>query len=143
MRGELVAGGFDHGVDQRDGQADHVEVAADDAGNPAAGVALDGVGAGLVHRLPSGDVGEDFFVGQGEHGDASGFGGDFDTERRDEADAGDDLMGATGEQAQHAGGIRVVDGLVEDFVIADDDRVGTEDEQRRIIGGGVGVSAAR
>ena len=81
MRGELVAGGLDHCVDECDGQADHVEVAADDAGNPAAGVALDGVGTGLVHGLASGDVGEDFFVGQGEHGDAGGFRGHFDTER--------------------------------------------------------------
>src|SRR6185437_4364257 len=103
MLGDLVADGFDHGVDQRDGQADDVEVAANNAWNPAAGVALDGVGAGLVHRLPSGDVGANFFVGQSEHGDAGGFSGDFDTERRDEADAGDDLMSSTGEQAQHAG----------------------------------------
>ena len=127
--GELAVDGFEHGVDERDGQADYVEVAADNARNPAAGVALDGVGAGLVHWLPSGYVSKNFFVRHREHGDAGGFGGNFHAVRRNKTNAGDDLMCASGEQTQHARRIRFVDGLVENFMIADDDGVRSEDEQ--------------
>ena len=65
-------------ADQRQRQADYVEVAALDAGNPAGGAALDGVGAGLVHGLAGGNVGGDLFVGEGEEADRRGFGGYFD-----------------------------------------------------------------
>jgi hypothetical protein len=55
--------GFEQSRDEGDGKADDVEVVAFDAGNPAGGAALDGVGSGLVHGLAGGDVGGDVFVG--------------------------------------------------------------------------------
>jgi len=60
------SGGSQECGDEGDGEADYVEVAALDAGDPAGGVALDGVGAGFVHRLAGGDVGLDFCFGDGE-----------------------------------------------------------------------------
>ena len=69
--------GFEEGGDEGDGEADDVEVVAFDAGNPAGGAALDGVGSGLVHGFAGGDVGGDFFVGEGEEVDGGGFGGDL------------------------------------------------------------------
>ena len=45
----------------RDGEADDVEVVAFDAGNPAGGAALDGVGAGFVEGFAGGDVVGDVF----------------------------------------------------------------------------------
>ena len=59
----LEPGSFEQGGDEGEGQADDVEVVAFDAGNPAGGAALDGVGAGFVHGLAGGDVGGDLFVG--------------------------------------------------------------------------------
>jgi hypothetical protein len=76
-----------------------------DAGNPAGGATLDGVGAGLVHGLAGGDVGGDFFVGQSEEADRGDFSGDLRGRRSDNGNAGNDAVGAAGEQAQHARGV--------------------------------------
>jgi hypothetical protein len=54
--------GFEESGDEGDGEADYVEIAAFDAGNPTGGVALDGVGSCFVHGLAGGDVGIDFLV---------------------------------------------------------------------------------
>ena len=69
--------GFEEGGDEGDGQADYVEVAAFDAGDPAGGAALDGVGSGFVDGLAGGDVGGDFFFGEGEEFDGCDFRGDL------------------------------------------------------------------
>jgi hypothetical protein len=53
--------GFEESGDQGNGEADHVEVVSFDAGNPAGGAPLDGVGSGFIHGLAGGDVGGDFF----------------------------------------------------------------------------------
>jgi hypothetical protein len=60
--------GSEEGGDEGDRQADDVEVAAFNAGNPAGGATLNGVGAGFVHRFAGGDVGVDLFVREGEEG---------------------------------------------------------------------------
>ncbi len=44
--------GIEEGGDEGDGEADYVEVIAFDAGDPACGAALDGVGAGLSRGSP-------------------------------------------------------------------------------------------
>jgi len=50
--------------DVREGQADYVEVVAFDAGDVAAGAALDGVGAGFVVGFFGGEVTRNFFGGE-------------------------------------------------------------------------------
>src|SRR5260370_31013582 len=47
-----------------EGQAEDVEVAAFDAGDVAAGAALDGVGAGLIVGFAGREVAKDFFSGE-------------------------------------------------------------------------------
>ena len=69
---------FDHAGDERQRQSNDIEIAAVDARNPAGGAALDGVGSGLVDGLVGRDVGGDFLLGQGEHGDVRDLGGGFD-----------------------------------------------------------------
>lgn len=50
--------------DPGEGEADDVEIVAFDAGDVAAGAALDGVGAGFVVWLFGGEVTRDFFGGE-------------------------------------------------------------------------------
>src|ERR1035437_4295566 len=121
--------GFEEGGDQGQGQADYVEVVAFDAGDPAGGAALDGVGSCFVHGLAGGDVGGDLFVGEGEEFDGGDFGGYFGGLGSDDGDAGDDAMGAAGEQAQHGGGVALVFGFGEDVVVEGYGGVGAEDGQ--------------
>ena len=121
--------GLDEGGDQGDGEADYVEVVALDAGDPAGGAALDGVGSGFVHGLSGGDVGFNFFIGEGEEADAGDFGGDLSAVGGDDGDAGDDLVGTAGEKAQHAGGVGWAFGLAEDVVVEGDGGVGAEDDE--------------
>ena len=52
------AQGVEFGEEAGEGEADDVEVAAFDAGNEAAGVALDGVGAGFIERFVGGEIAE-------------------------------------------------------------------------------------
>ena len=59
--------------DVREGQADYVEVVAFDAGDVAAGAALNGVGAGFVVGLFGGEVTGDFFCGELGEMDERGF----------------------------------------------------------------------
>src|ERR1035437_858289 len=101
----MDAGGFQERGDESEWEADDVEVAAFDAGNPAGGAALDGVGAGFVHGFAGGDVGGNLLFGEGEKTDGGDFGGYFSGIGGDHGDAGDDAVGAAGEQAQHAGGV--------------------------------------
>jgi len=117
--------GIEEGGDEGDGEADDVEVVAFDAGNPAGGAALDGVGSGLVHGLAGSDVGGDFLFGKCAEGYGCGFGADLGGGCGDEGDAGDDLMGAAGEETQHAGGVGGVGGLAEDLVVEGYDGVGS------------------
>ena len=109
--------GFEEGGDEGNGKADDVVVAAFDAGNPAGGAALDGVGSRLVHGLAGGDIAGDVLIGKGEELDGGGFCGYFDVVGGNEGDAGDDAMGAAGEKTEHAGGVGGVFGLAEDVIV--------------------------
>ena len=130
------AGGLlDEADDAGDGQAHDVEVVAFDARNPAGGVALDAVGAGLVEglgrgavaiELALGDVGEDD-VGGLDRAACAGAGGD--------GDSGEDLVGAAGEPAEHAAGVVGVGGLGEDLVAGDYGGVGAEDDELAVEAG--------
>jgi len=120
---------FEEGGDEGDGQADDVEVVTLDAGNPAGGAALYGVGSGFVHWLTGGDVGGDVGFGQREEADSGDFGGDFGAGGGDDGDAGDDVMGSAGEKTEDAGGIGIVFRFAEDVVVEGDGGVGTEDDE--------------
>src|ERR1035441_7545779 len=90
VSGSARRAGSEEGGDEGDRQADDVEVAAFDAGNPAGGAALDGISASFVHRFAGGDVGLNLLVGEGEKGYGGGFGGDFGGGCGDQRDAGED-----------------------------------------------------
>jgi hypothetical protein len=119
-----------------DGEAHDIEEVAFDAGDPAGGVALDAVGAGLVEGVAGGEVVGEVFVGDGGEENAGGFDVSFVGGGGDDSDAGVDLVDAVGEGAEHALGVGEVCGFVEDFVVGiggeNDGGVGAED-------GGVGV----
>jgi hypothetical protein len=121
--------GFKEAGDEGNGKADDVEVVAFDARNPTGGATLDGIGSGFVHGLAGGDIGGDFFIGEGEESDGGGFGGDFSVCGGDDGDAGDDTVGAAGEKAEHTGGVGGVFWLAEDVVVEGDGGIGTEDSE--------------
>ena len=74
--------------DQSDRQTDHIKIAAFYARNPPCGASLDGVGAGLVHRLAGRYVCVNLFAGQCEEGDGSSFGHSFSALGGNNGDAG-------------------------------------------------------
>jgi hypothetical protein len=131
--GRAGSAGFEEGGDQGDGEAYYVEVVAYDAGDPAGGAALDGVGAGFVHGLAGGDVGGYFFVGQSQEGDGGDFGGYFSVGGGDHGDAGDDAVGAAGKKTEHAGGVGCVLRLAENLAVEGYGGVGAEDGQGFVI----------
>src|SRR5712692_1057689 len=83
-------------------QADDVEVAAFDAGNVAAGAALDAIGAGFVVRLAGGEIPRDFLGGESSEVHERGLheAAALDIGKADEGDAGDDRVRAAGELFQ-------------------------------------------
>src|ERR1700722_4345695 len=114
----------------RNGQADHVEEAAFDAGNPAGGIALNPVSSGLVERFARADVLFDL-----------GFAKDVEGDLRDlhiadglaSADCGDtskDSVGAPAEKFQHAAGIFGVHRLTQNVAVAHNTGVGAENDER-------------
>src|SRR6266852_5919281 len=94
-------------AETRERQAHDVEVTAFDAGNEAAGVALDGIGARYVVGLAGGEVVSDFIGG--ERGEV--YVGDFDARaalgvgETDESYTGDHGVGAPGKFFKHLAGI--------------------------------------
>lgn len=127
--------GGEEGGDEGYGEADDVEVTALDAGNPAGRAALDGVGAGFVHRLFGGNVSGDAGVREGEEVDGGGLVGGAGGVRSDESDAGEDFVDAAGEEAQHAGSVIGVYGLAEDVAVEGDGGVGAQDGQAGVAEG--------
>src|SRR3954447_19073754 len=121
---------LEDGGDQGQGQTYNIEIAAFNAGNPARGAALDGVGACLVHGLAGGHVGFDFRVGEREKANGSDFGGDLGGLSGYDCNAGDDVMGAPREQSQHACGIGGVFGFGKDLAIEGHGGVGAENHLR-------------
>ena len=80
-----------------------------DAGNPARGAALNGVGSGFVHRLTRGNVIVDLLLRKRQELDACGLGGDQGLSvrslTRNDGHAGHHVMGSSGELSQHPCGI--------------------------------------
>src|SRR6267378_7424323 len=114
-----------------EGQADDVEVAALDAGNEAAGAALDTVGARLVVFFPGGEVARDLFRREGVEvhqgglgkGDALGIG------QTDKGDAGDDGVGAPGKLFEHPSCVVRRARLAEDVAVERYFGVGSDDDR--------------
>jgi hypothetical protein len=119
-------------IDAGEGEAHDIEVAAFDAGNEAAGVALNGVGAGFVMRLAGGEVGEDLLAGErGEmderrfdKGAARGIG------EADEGYAGDDGVGAARKFFEHVTRIVRGAGLAQDEAVESNNGVRGDDDRR-------------
>src|SRR6266851_1473930 len=90
-------------VEAREGEADNVEVAAFDAGDVAAGTALDGVGAGFVVGLAGGEVAGDFFGGERGEVHQSGLdkGEALRVGEADEGDTGEDGVRKAGKFFEH------------------------------------------
>ncbi len=116
--------------DAGQGEADDVEVVAFDAGDVAAGAALNGVGAGFVVGLFGGEVTRDFFGGELGEMDERGFdeGAALGVREADERDAGYDGVGAAGEIFEHVAGVVGGAGLAEDVAFESDDGVGGDDD---------------
>ena len=116
--------------DAGEGQADNVEIVAFDARDVAAGAALDGVGAGFVVGLFSGEVAADFFGGElgemDERGldEASALG----IGKADERDAGENRVGAAGKFFEHMACVVGGAGLAENAAFESDDGVSGEDD---------------
>src|SRR5260370_28653211 len=130
---ELVFGPAEGGeglLEAGEGQADDVEVAAFDAGDVAAGAALDGVGAGLIVGFAGREVAGDFFSGERgkmhqrglDEGEALGVG------KADEGDAGDDGVGVAGKFFKHMAGVVGGAWLAENVAFEGDDGVGADDD---------------
>src|SRR5882762_7018394 len=116
-------------LEAREGQADDVEVAAFDAGDVAAGAALDGVSASLIVRLAGREIARDFFSGERgkvhqrglDEGEPLGVG------NADEGHAGDDGVCAAGKFFEHMAGIVGGARLAEDVVFEGDLGVRADD----------------
>ncbi len=128
-------------------EAYDVEEVAFDPGDPAGGVALDAVGAGLVEGVAGEEVG--FELGWGDFGEGDGGGFyvglcvglfvglfvDLFVGGRKHGYAGVNVVGAACQGAEHAGGIGAVRGFVEDLAFEDDGGVGGEDGLTGVQGG--------
>ena len=123
--------------DAGEGEANDVEVVAFDAGDVAAGAALDGVGTGFVVRLTGGEVTRDFVGGELGDVDEGGFdeGAAVGVGETDECDAGDDGVGTAGELFEHVAGVVGGAGLAEDAAFESDLGIGADDD-----GGASGAS---
>src|SRR5712692_10749936 len=123
----------DEGVlESGEGQADYVEVATLDARDVAAGAALDGVAAGFIVGLTSGEVTGDFFGGErGEvHQRGLDDGEPLGVGKADEGDTGEDGVRAAGQPFQHMAGIVGGARLTEDVAFEGDLGVGADDDGR-------------
>lgn len=112
------------------GEADYIEVVAFDARDEAAGLALDGVGAGFVARLAGCEVTRDFARGERSEMDFGGFdeGAALGAGEAEEGDAGDDGVRAPGEGFEHVAGVVCRARLAEDAAVEGDEGVGGEDD---------------
>ena len=116
--------------DVREGEADDVEVVAFDAGNEAAGLTLDGVGAGFVVGFAGGEVAGDVVVGKLREVDEGVFdeSAALGVREANESDAGEDGVGASGKLFEHVAGIVGGARLAEDVAVEGDDGVGSDDD---------------
>lgn len=111
-------------------EADDIEVAALDAGDVAAGEALNSVSAGFVERFTGGEVAGDFVGGELGEADESGFDevAALGVGKADEGDAGEDRVSAAGEEFEHAAGVVGGAGLAENASFEDDNGIGADDD---------------
>jgi len=119
-------------IEAGEGEADDIEVAAFDAGNEAAGVALNSVGAGFVMRFTGGEVAEDLLAGERGEMDEGRF--DKSAARgigeTNEGYAGDDGVGAAGKFFEHVTRIVRRAGLSEDEAVESNNGVRGDDDRR-------------
>src|SRR6267143_2658143 len=115
-----------------EGEADDVEVAAFDAGDVAAGAALDGVGASLTVGFAGREVAGDFFSGErGKvHQRGLGEGEPLGVGKTDEGDTGEDGVRPAGKFFKHAAGVVGRARLAEDVAFEGDNGVGGDDDGR-------------
>ena len=124
------AEGGEGGLQTGQGQTDDVEVAAFDAGNEAAGAALDGIGAGFVVGFAGGKVTVDVFsrkrgkMHQGGFDESDAFG----VREADEGDSGDDGVREAGESFEHVASVVGGAGLAEDAAFECDFGIGANDD---------------
>ena len=134
MIGEVVLRFGEEREGAGDGQSDDVVEAAFDARDPAGGVALDAVGAGLVHWLAGGEVVDELVFRNAVESDLR----DFDVAETfaatHDSNSREDLMGAAGEKLKHAARVGLVYRLAEDLAVAEDTGVGGEDDERSLHG---------
>src|SRR5712692_9183103 len=111
-------------------QANDVEVAAFDAGNVAAGAALDAIGAGFVVRLAGGEISGDFLGGESSEVHERGLhkGAALDVGKADEGDTGDDGVRAAGKLFQHAARVVGRERLAKDVAVEGDLGVRGDDD---------------
>jgi hypothetical protein len=120
-------------------QAHDVREGAVDRLDEARPEPLNGVGAGLVARLPGRDIPADLLLVERRDPypaffDRPGFGPRIPPER----DGRDDEVFAAGEAPQHRGGFPVVPRLSEDRSVDQDERIGGEDPGAGVQGSGRG-----
>jgi hypothetical protein len=124
---------IDEGViDAGEGEAHDVEVATFDAGNEAACVALNGVGAGFVMRFTGGEVADDLLAGERGEMDEGRFdkGAARGIGEADEGYTGDDGVGAAREFFEHVTRIVRGAGLAEDETVESNNGVRGDDDRR-------------
>jgi hypothetical protein len=119
-------------IEAGEGKAHDVEVAAFDAGNEAAGVSLNSVGAGFVMRFTGGEVAEDFLAGERGEMDQGRFdkGAARGIGEADESYAGDDGVGAARKFFEHVTRIVRGAGLAEDETVESNNGVRGDDDRR-------------
>ena len=113
-----------------EGETDDVEIAAINAGDEAAGAALDGVGAGFVMGFAGREIADDFFMRESSELDQSGLreNNALGVGKADEGDAGDDGVGAAGKSFEHLTGVLRRTRLAEDVAFESDFGVGGNDD---------------
>jgi hypothetical protein len=116
---------------QPDRQPHHAEEVAIDPLHQGSTVALDAIGAGLVQRLASGDVGLEQVVVAGPECHRRDVGGLPHDPIRDQGHRGDHLVGAALQLAEHAERVRGIHRLLVEMIIEHHGGVGAKHERPR------------
>ena|SRR5579863_722280 len=119
-------------IKTREWKADNVEVAAFDARNEAAGVALDGIRAGFVVRLARGEIAGDLFGRESRKVDESRLheSAALRVRKSDQSHSGDNGVGSAGKFFEHAARVIAGTRLAENVAIERDNGVRTDDDRR-------------
>ena len=112
--------------------------------DPLRGAALNGIGAGFIHRLAAGNIAGDFRIAHL----CKSYAGNIRARElrsggRTDRDPGADLMGAPAELPEHGAGIRLIGRLAEDFPLHGDQGIGRQNPAAGMrTAGGFGLAAA-